>query len=482
MGSVTAHEGQAAPARPWRETKHGASPISARSGRAYGPSLSVSGITLSRKMTSLQRPQLRGQPPSWGDYRFKSGFASRRGVPEPSPLHHRSTRRFDAVLVSHGLTGRVVELPESTRTAAEAARAVGCELRQIVKSLVFQGGVSGKPILVLASGANRVDESWMARYVGEPLTRAHPEFARSVSGFAIGGVPPAGHTSPIPTYIDCDLLELREVWAAAGHPHAVCRLTSRELLDLTHGQPVPVTPLEQRESDSTTWITFDCYGTLVDWREGFAETMRQMGLSPSAGGEDRLFRAYLAAERVVEAGPYRPYREVMAEALVQAARAEGLELSLSQAEQLPRSLPEWPLFPDVRDSLAHLRRQGFHLGILSNIDRDLLDRTLSHHGISVDFIVTAEDVRSYKPAPPHWARFLKGTGAVPSSVFHVSGSYGYDLEIAAALGFRTVYVARYGPPPAGPRVDLVIPGLRELSEAGPLASRSLRSAARSDES
>ena len=110
---------------------------------------------------------------------------------DPSPSYHESARRFDGWLRAHGLSGRVVELSDSTRTAAEAARAVGCELRQIVKSLVFRGAASGAPFLVLVAGPNRVDEAWVARYVGDALVRADPEFVREVSGFSIGGVPPA---------------------------------------------------------------------------------------------------------------------------------------------------------------------------------------------------------------------------------------------------------------------------------------------------
>jgi len=378
------------------------------------------------------------------------------------------------VLAAQGLVGRTVELPDTTRTAADAARAIGCELRQIVKSLVFQGAVSGKAILILVSGANRVDEPWMVQYVGEHLARAHPEFARSATGFAIVGVPPAGHTSPIPTYIDYDLLELPEIWAAAGHPNAVCRLTSHELLRLTRGRPVPVTPFPQGTSDTTPWVTFDCYGTLVDWREGFSRTVREMALADSPGDEDRWFRAYLAAEQAVEAGAYRPYREVMTEALVGAARSLGHELSPVQASQLPQSVPSWPLFPDVPESLAELRHRGYRIGVLSNIDRDLLEGTLRAHRLSADSVVTAEDVRSYKPAPPHWIRFLKETRAAPPQVVHVSGSVEYDLETAGALGLPTVYVSRYGPPTARATVSATVSNLRELPGSLPSATRSPR--------
>jgi len=394
----------------------------------------------------------------------KTGVFRGLGVPEEPSLRHRSSRRFDAVLASHGLTGRVVELPESTRTAAEAARGVGCEVRQIVKSLVFRGATSGKPVLILASGANRVDEAWMAHYVGETLARADPEYVRSVAGFAIGGVPPAGHAATIPTYIDYDLLELPEIWAAAGHPHAVCRLTSRELLALTRGRPVSVIPLTPERPDPAPWVTFDCYGTLVDWRAGLLQQIERAVSPISRTERERLFHAYLGEEMRLESAAYRSYREVMTEAMLEVARSDGFELSRSQAAEAPESIPDWPAFPDAADAVDALRPQGYRVGILSNIDTDLLERTLENLGVRPDLVVTAQEVGSYKPAWNHWVRFLKRSGAAPGDVWHVSGSYEYDLEPAAALGFRTVYVARYGPLPAGKKVGISLHGLADLAD------------------
>jgi 2-haloalkanoic acid dehalogenase type II len=381
-------------------------------------------------------------------------------VARPTSLRHSSARKFDDVLTARGLPGRVVELSDSTRTAAEAARAVGCELRQIVKSLVFQLAVSKRPVLILASGTNRVDEAWMARYIGEPLARADPEYVRSVSGYAIGGVPPAGHTTTIPTYVDYDLLELPEVWAAAGNPHAVCRLTSMELLDLTGAHPVPVTPLPLAVDGSDSWITFDCYGTLVDWRTGLLQQFDR--LAPDGAQPNRLFAAYLREEQALEAGPYMPYRRLMSEAVVRAARSEGLEFSQEEAAEFPDSIPRWPAFEDTRASLASLSHDGFRIGVLSNIDNDLLDLTLRNLGLRADSVVTAEDVRSYKPALKHWIRFLRQTGTRPEKVLHVSGSVEYDILSGRSLGFCTAYVARYGAPPATTEVGLTVGTLSEL--------------------
>lgn len=144
--------------------------------------------------------------------------------------------RVQDALQCAGIATTILELSESTRTAAEAAGAIGCELAQIAKSLVFRSA-SGSPILVIASGRNRVDENRLAGMVGEPIERAPAEFVRSVTGYAIGGVPPAGHDTPLPlVLVDADLFEYEEIWAAAGTPRAVMRLTPDELLRLSGGR------------------------------------------------------------------------------------------------------------------------------------------------------------------------------------------------------------------------------------------------------
>jgi prolyl-tRNA editing enzyme YbaK/EbsC (Cys-tRNA(Pro) deacylase) len=147
-----------------------------------------------------------------------------------------SAQKIQDALTALGLDLKVIEFTESTRTAQEAAERVGCQLGQIVKSLVFRGQGSGQPILVLTSGANRVDESRLAGLAGEPIGRADPDFVRQVTGFAIGGVPPLGHSQPVRTFIDEDLMEYETVWAAAGTPKAVFELTPAELRDLSGGR------------------------------------------------------------------------------------------------------------------------------------------------------------------------------------------------------------------------------------------------------
>ena len=130
-----------------------------------------------------------------------------------------SAQRVQDVLIERGFTNQIVELAESTRTSVEAAAAVGCEVAQIAKSLIFRGATTGKAILIIASGSNRVNEKAMVAHVGEKLQRADADFVREQTGFVIGGVPPLAHAHPLETYIDADLWQYTNIWAAAGHPN-----------------------------------------------------------------------------------------------------------------------------------------------------------------------------------------------------------------------------------------------------------------------
>jgi len=147
-----------------------------------------------------------------------------------------SARKVQGALNALGMSLEVVELPDSTRTAPEAAQAVGCQVGQIVKSLVFKAKRSERAILVIASGANRVDERKIEALIGEPLGKADADFVRQQTGFVIGGVPPLGHSQPLETFIDEDLLQYEYVWAAAGTPHAVFKLNPGDLERMTGGR------------------------------------------------------------------------------------------------------------------------------------------------------------------------------------------------------------------------------------------------------
>jgi prolyl-tRNA editing enzyme YbaK/EbsC (Cys-tRNA(Pro) deacylase) len=152
-----------------------------------------------------------------------------------------STSRVQEALTAAGLTTRVVELPQSTRTAADAAKAIGCQVGQIAKSLVFRASESGSAVLVIASGTNRVNEAMIAAAIGEPIGKADADFVRSRSGYAIGGVPPVGHATPMRTFIDEDLLRFDRIWAAAGTPNAVFEFSpAADLQRITGGTVIRV--------------------------------------------------------------------------------------------------------------------------------------------------------------------------------------------------------------------------------------------------
>ena len=140
-----------------------------------------------------------------------------------------TAQKVQSALDLLGYSYKVIEFQESTRTSIDAANQVGCSLGQIVKSLIFKGNTSGNPVLVLTSGANRVDIPKITTLLGEKIDRADPEFVRNWTGFSIGGIPPIGHASSIITFMDEDLLQYDFVWAAAGTPNAVFRLTPTDL-------------------------------------------------------------------------------------------------------------------------------------------------------------------------------------------------------------------------------------------------------------
>lgn len=149
-----------------------------------------------------------------------------------------SAERVRAALVRLGHETEVRTFGESTRTSADAAAAIGCAVGQIAKSLVFRAVASNRPVLVIASGANRVDEKLLAAAVGDRVAKADATFVRDRTGFAIGGVAPIGHSEPPITFIDQDLRQYGVIWAAAGTPNSVFRLAPDELVAMTGGQVI----------------------------------------------------------------------------------------------------------------------------------------------------------------------------------------------------------------------------------------------------
>ena len=151
-----------------------------------------------------------------------------------------SALRVQDAARARGLDIAVAEMAESTRTAEEAASACGCAVAQIVKSLVFRGAASGKPYLMLVSGSNRLDEKAVAAVLGESLARPDAAYVRDVTGFAIGGIPPLGHATPMQVFIDEDLLAYETVWAAAGTPRAVFAVDPKRLADAAGARAITV--------------------------------------------------------------------------------------------------------------------------------------------------------------------------------------------------------------------------------------------------
>ncbi len=151
-----------------------------------------------------------------------------------------SVQRVRDALAAEGLASEVKELAASTRTAQEAAAAVGCGVAQIVKSLVFRGTSSGRAVLALVSGSNRASEALLSEVAGEPVARADADFVRERTGFAIGGVPPLGHLEAVTVVIDRDLMAFPVVWAAAGSPNAVFAVAPTDLQRVTGGRVADV--------------------------------------------------------------------------------------------------------------------------------------------------------------------------------------------------------------------------------------------------
>jgi prolyl-tRNA editing enzyme YbaK/EbsC (Cys-tRNA(Pro) deacylase) len=147
-----------------------------------------------------------------------------------------AAERVQQILRELGLSSQVVEFSESTRTSAEAASAIGTTVAQICKSILFEAG--GEPVMIIASGANRIDTAKVQQHVGNPLGKANAAFVREKTGYAIGGVPPVGHAHPFPIFIDRDLLQYEVVYAAAGTPNSIFPLAPADLVRITNGEVI----------------------------------------------------------------------------------------------------------------------------------------------------------------------------------------------------------------------------------------------------
>lgn len=191
----------------------------------------------------------------------------------------------------------------------------------------------------------------------------------------------------------------------------------------------------------TQTITFDCYGTLIDWRAGLSRSCAELFGPSVADRTDELFNAYVQIEAEVEAQPYQSYRQVLSTVARRLALRFGFELPLERTDLFAEMLPEWLPFKDTNQALLRLKKQ-YRLGVLSNIDRDLFDGTARHFDAAFDFVITAEDVRAYKPAHPHFERLLTAHSK-SDEVLHVAQSLFHDGLPAGRLGIAYVWINRY---------------------------------------
>ena len=208
------------------------------------------------------------------------------------------------------------------------------------------------------------------------------------------------------------------------------------------------------------WATFDCYGTLIDWLGGIRSELARLWPNEDA---DALLDRYLEIEPDAQAGDAIPYRQVLSESLQRVAASEALALPADEGDALARSLPDWPVFPEVPASLRVLQERGWMLAILSNTDPDLLDASFEAIGIEPDRRITALEAGSYKPARGHWDRFFESTGAERLRHVHVAASLFHDIAPSAEMGLSAVWINRLGERSELPRAA-ELPDLRDLPD------------------
>ena len=221
------------------------------------------------------------------------------------------------------------------------------------------------------------------------------------------------------------------------------------------------------------WLTFDCFGTLIDWRHGIRTTGEL--LFPGRGAD--FLDAYIKVEAEVETeGSFRRYRAVLTETVRRVAQRLELDLKPDDATALVSTIPYWPAFADVGPALSELRREGWRFALLTNCDRDIIALTQRRLPASFDAVVTAEDVAAYKPSPAHFLLFKSTFGASADAWIHVAQSYFHDIKPTSELGIRRIWVNRQGERDDPSIADAVVKGLAELPDAVKnLYSKSARS-------
>jgi 2-haloalkanoic acid dehalogenase type II len=201
------------------------------------------------------------------------------------------------------------------------------------------------------------------------------------------------------------------------------------------------------------YLTFDCYGTLIDWRTGIERELASALGDISLRGQD-LLNAYGKVEREEEAA-YKKYRDVLRRSVLAMSGVLGVDVDEEAARRFAASVPRWPAFPDTAEFLRGMGGRGYKRYILSNVDNDLLEGTIKNNRLEVDGFVTAEEVGSYKPRTGHWVEFLRRTGATKDDVLHVAQSVYHDIIPTQRLGIASAWVNRYAeplPPDASPSI------------------------------
>ena len=207
------------------------------------------------------------------------------------------------------------------------------------------------------------------------------------------------------------------------------------------------------------WLTFDCFGTLIDWRHGIRTTGEL--LFPGRG--EAFLDAYIELEAEVESeGSFKRYRAVLAETTRRAAKRLDLDLKPDDATALVATIPHWPPFADVGPALAEVRRAGWKLALLTNCDRDLIAQTQRRLPASFEAVITAEDVSAYKPNPAHFKLFESTFGSSAEAWIHIAQSYFHDIRPAHELGITRVWVNREGKKDDPSLATAVIGTLAEL--------------------
>ncbi len=242
-----------------------------------------------------------------------------------------------------------------------------------------------------------------------------------------------------------------------------------------HGirEGAPVEPLDYGRFEA---LTFDCYGTLIDWEAGIVAALRE-ALAPAGleASDDELLEAFAGLEATAEGGPYLPYRAILDRCVRGVAAGYGIDVSDAGAATFAESVGDWPAFADSAAALALLATR-FRLGVITNCDDDLFERSAARLGTTFDWVITAQSVGSYKPDPRNFEVALERIGLPRERILHVAQSLFHDHVTAQRLGFRTVWIDRRhdrpgsgATPPADATPDATFPDMASFATAATTA-------------